>query len=114
MTFMPRNKVVAMWLVSPAGYTGKGPVWILTHHGEGADTGLHRTLVLLLQPRTLEQPCGGLQQLYHNCLVCLQETEPRGSSATHPQAGAQAQESDYHGMPLVQTKSPIPLALNLP
>lgn len=45
----------------------------LTHHGEGPDTGLHGALVLLLQPRTLEQPCGGLQQLHHDCLVCLQE-----------------------------------------
>lgn len=45
----------------------------LTHHGEGPDAGLHGALVLLLQPRTLEQPCGGLQQLHHDCLVGLQE-----------------------------------------
>lgn len=45
----------------------------LTHHGEGPDAGLHGTLVLLLQPRTLKQPCGGLQQLHHDRLVCLQE-----------------------------------------
>lgn len=74
--------VRAMGLVSPAGCTGKGPAWLLTHHGEGADTGLHGALMLLLQPRTLEQPRGGLQQLNHNCLVCLQGTGPRGSSAS--------------------------------
>lgn len=51
---------------------GGGP-GTLTHHGEGPDAGLHGALVLLLQPRTLEQPCGGLQQLHHDCLVCLQE-----------------------------------------
>ena len=45
----------------------------LTHHGEGPDAGLHGALVLLLQPRTLEQPHGGLQQLYHDRLVRLQE-----------------------------------------
>lgn len=39
--------------------------------------------MLLLQPRTLEQPRGGLQQLDHNCLMRLQETQnPRGGSAT--------------------------------
>ena len=45
----------------------------LTHHGEGPDAGLHGALVLLLQPRTIEQPRGGLQQLHHDGLVCLQE-----------------------------------------
>lgn len=45
----------------------------LTHHGEGPDAGLHGALVQLLQPRTLEQACGGLQQLHHDRLVCLQE-----------------------------------------
>lgn len=76
-----------MGLASPAGRTGKGPAWVLTHHGEGADTGLHGAFVLLLQPWTLQQPRGGLQQLHHNCLVCLQEKRTGGSSATPPRWG---------------------------
>lgn len=48
----------------------------LTHHGEGPDAGLHRALVLLLQPRALQQPRGRLQQLHHDRLVCLREAIP--------------------------------------
>lgn len=56
----------------------------LTHHGEGPDAGLRRALVLLLQPRTLEQPRSGLQQLHHDRLVCLQKEQllQRGPPST--------------------------------
>lgn len=85
----------------------------LTHHGEGPDAGLHGALVLLLQPRTLEQPHGGLQQLHHDRLVRLQEAtclllqpgHPPPWAALHP--GARLTESgcgqrdrtahSYHG-----------------
>lgn len=60
------------------------PQGTLTHHGEGPDAGLHGALVLLLQPRTLEQPCGGLQQLHHNGLVCLQEATQPLLQPAHP------------------------------
>lgn len=74
-----RNNVFILRAGVPAVKGGEG--WLelasapgtLTHHGEGPDAGLHGALVLLLQPRTLEQPCAGLQQLHHNGLVCLQE-----------------------------------------
>jgi hypothetical protein len=53
--------------------------------------------MLLLQPRTLEQPRGGLQQLDHNCLVRLQETQnPRGGSATPARAWAQGPHYPQH------------------
>lgn len=47
--------------------------WLLTNHGQRADAGLHRALVLLLQPRTLQQPHGGLEKLHHDGLVGLEE-----------------------------------------
>lgn len=55
--------------------------WLLTDHGQRADAGLHRALVLLLQPRALQQPHGGLEKLHHDGLVGLQET---GASAHTP------------------------------
>ena len=59
----------------------------LTHHGEGPDAGLHGALVLLLQPRTLEQPHGGLQQLHHDRLVRLQEAVCLLLQPGHPLPG---------------------------
>ena len=71
----------------------------LTHHGEGPDAGLHRALVLLLQPRTLEQPRSGLQQLHHDRLVCLREaTVAAAWPALHPGQPAQGPEPAEKGM----------------
>lgn len=84
---------------------------VLTHHGEGADTGLHGAFVLLLQPRTLEQPRGGLQQLHHNCLVCLQENRTGGSSATQGGGTGPGPSLPLYAFGL-DRKSPVGLALN--
>lgn len=46
---------------------------VLTDHGQRADAGFHRAAVLLLQPRTLQQPRGGLEKLHHDGLVGLKE-----------------------------------------
>lgn len=74
-----RNNVFVLRAGIPPVKGGEGRLELasapgtLTHHGEGPDAGLHGALVLLLQPRTIEQPRGGLQQLHHDGLVCLQE-----------------------------------------
>lgn len=85
-----RNKVFVLRAGGPAVKGREG--WLaltsapgtLTHHGEGPDAGLHGALVLLLQPRTLKQPCGRLQQLHHDRLMCLQKQHAYCYSLAHP------------------------------
>lgn len=62
----------------PSQWMGNtGPLWLLTDHGQCTDAGLHRALVLLLQPGALQQPHGGLEKLHHNGLVGLKKRAGR-------------------------------------
>lgn len=47
----------------------------VTCQGQRLDAGLHLSSVLLLQPRTVQQPDGGLQQLDHNGVMSLMDRE---------------------------------------